>query len=80
MSPSKPSTSSGSAESGKRTVYRWTQELIRQRLGEGKPFRMKSGGVYVMHPSGAFVRMDKDRRPVKERKRARREARQKETA
>jgi len=36
---------------------------------------MRSGGVYAMHPSGAFVRLDKDRRPVKERKAARRELR-----
>ena len=86
MTPSKPSSSSGSTEPVKRepvvrrTVYRYHQDLVREQLGEGKLFRMKSAGTYVMHPSGAFVRTDKDRRSVKERKRAKREAREKAAA
>jgi len=40
-------------------------------------FRTSDGHTFAVHPSGAFVRTDKDRRSVKERKRARREAREK---
>jgi hypothetical protein len=38
-------------------------------------FRTSDGHTFAVHMSGAFVRTDKDRRPVKERKTARREAR-----
>lgn len=60
-----------------RRVYQYNQGVVRKHLPEGQNvFLMKSGGGYAMEPkSGAFVRVDKDRRSKKERQRARREAR-----
>lgn len=49
-------------------------------LREGQRFRMRSGGLYIVEAGGAFTRLDKDRRPVKARKRARREARKAKAA
>ncbi len=58
---------------------------LRKQLKIAPAFRMQSGGTYTMQTvrdssgkrvlTGAFVRVDKDRRSVKERKRARRELR-----
>lgn len=59
-----------------RTVRFYSTELVRKYVDPERPvFRMGDGTPYAQHESGAFVRMNKDRRPVKERKRARREAR-----
>lgn len=50
-------------------------EDVATKLSEKQPmFRMKSGGVYCIL-NGGFVRVDKDRRPRRERKRTRRTAR-----
>jgi hypothetical protein len=53
----------------------WNVERMAEILSKEKPFfRMTSGGIYAVMNS-QFVRVDKDRRPRKERKRARRTAR-----
>ncbi len=37
-------------------------------IGTGQHFQMSDGAQYVLAPSGAFVRLNKDRRSVKARK------------
>ena len=56
-------------------------DTLREHLNPENPlFEMRDKKVYGLHPTGAIVRIDKDRRSVKERKRARREARAKGAA
>ena|SRR2546422_5424246 len=68
-----------------RTIFMWTQDFLRKtpvlKDQAVKAFESRSGAKYAMHTaSGAFVRIDKDRRSPKARKaanraeRARREA------
>lgn len=47
-----------------------------QASGNVPLFKTADGERYLVHKSGAFVNADKDRRSVKERKRAKRDARQ----
>jgi len=63
-----------------RTIFMWTQDLLRTtpvlKDQAVKAFESRSGAKYAMHPeSGAFVRLDKDRRSPKERKAAKRQQR-----
>jgi hypothetical protein len=70
-----------------RTVYWWSIDFLKDKLSVKQPFfRMRSGGVYTLQMyasgprkgqfTGAFVRVDKDRRPVKVRKAWRRDRRE----
>jgi hypothetical protein len=48
----------------------------REHIKAGQAFRTTDGHVFVVKESGAFVRLDKDHRNRKERKRARRNTKQ----
>jgi hypothetical protein len=64
-----------------RTVFAWSQDFLNTTPAlkdqKVKAFQSVSGAKYAMHPtSGSFVRLDKDRRSPKERKAAKRAARE----
>ena len=64
------------------SIRLYNSEDVAKTLTEAQPFfKMYSGGVYAValnkfNKPANFLRMDKDRRPVKERKAARRAARE----
>lgn len=67
-------------KTGRRARTRMVRMYDREHLKEGTNFRTADGHRYGVHPSGAFVRMDKDPRSPKQRKKARREARERQAA
>ncbi len=80
MNTSNTSTPSASRDLGWRLVYIYSAARLRPLLKARQPFRMNGGGVYALADSGAFLRLDKDRRSRKERKRERRLAREHKAA
>lgn len=50
----------------------WDRSLFKLNSPQIQGFQTYDGHTYAVHPSGAFVRIDKDRRSVKERKAANR--------
>ena len=78
MSTSIQSTESVSTDkpiTGRRTrfhqvVWKWSADVVLKQFRTA--FRMRGGDLYCLDPkgSGAFIRMDKDRRTPKERRKA----------
>ena len=62
-------------QKGRRARILWSTQTLAGKLKDGQAFRMRSGGVYRVAKAGNFVRLDKDRRPVRLRKKMRRIAR-----
>ena len=51
----------------------WCADWLQPAFGNQQPvFTMGDGTRYLVHKSGAFINLDKDRRPVKLRKKVRR--------
>ena len=81
MSTSTQSTESVSTDkpiTGRRTrfhqvVWKWSANVVLKHFSTNDYFRMRGGDLFRLDPkgSGAFIRIDKDRRTPKERRRAR---------
>jgi hypothetical protein len=66
-----------------RSLFKMVPKKDDAKVGEyagNEAFQTSSQAVYVVHKTGAFVCMSKDRRSPKERKAARRAEREKATA
>ena len=81
MSTSIQSTESASTDkqiSGRRArfrrvIWKWSADVVLKHFSTNDYFRMRGGDLFRLDPkgSGAFIRIDRDRRTPKERRRAR---------